>query len=269
MSPRDTHDGFPELVAGHALHALEPEDEVALLRHLGACDRCTRELAAARDVLGQLAYAAEPVEPPASLFAKIRTEIERSDPDAFRDPVPTPVPAPVTDLEAVRQHRRLRVPDGPARWLVGAAAAVVLVLGALVGWNVTLLNGRQDSDQRADALQAAVRMIEATPGRTVPLTGEDGLRAVAVVHGSTVSLVTDGLAENDSATTTYVLWGQTGAGAPVGLTAFDVTSDGVNVVRDAGFPATVLPERLMVTHESGRSVPVTPQNPVLMSGRSA
>jgi hypothetical protein len=268
---RDTHGGFPELVAGHALHALEPEDEQTLLKHLNACDRCTRELAAAREVLGQLAYAAEPVDPPAGLFAKIRAEIEVTDPGAFDEPST----APVVDLDAAREHREQRrrfAQAGPAaRWLAGAAAAVVLVVGGLVAWNVSLVHDRDASGQESAALSAAVKVLETTPGRTVPLKDSttQKVSVVAVMHDTTVSLVIDGLAKNDTATSTYVLWGRDGAGVPYGLTSFDVTDGGVSVVRDAAMSATAVPDTLMITKESGRSIPTIPLNPVLLSGRSA
>ena len=42
MTRPDQHERFEELAAGHALGALEPEDEQAFLAHVPACARCER-----------------------------------------------------------------------------------------------------------------------------------------------------------------------------------------------------------------------------------
>lgn len=38
------HDGFQDMAAAHVLGALEPRDRAAFERHLGACERCRREV---------------------------------------------------------------------------------------------------------------------------------------------------------------------------------------------------------------------------------
>ena len=60
----NAHDRFDELAVGHALSALEPEDEVVFLAHLPGCASCERALADHRETLGHLAYAAADEEPP-------------------------------------------------------------------------------------------------------------------------------------------------------------------------------------------------------------
>jgi anti-sigma-K factor RskA len=67
MAQPDIHD----LAAAYALDALDPEDRWTYERHLDTCDRCRDEVAALREGAGELAYAAEGVEPPAELRGRI------------------------------------------------------------------------------------------------------------------------------------------------------------------------------------------------------
>ncbi|MCW2622694.1 MAG: uncharacterized protein JWL64_2296 [Frankiales bacterium] len=273
-SPHDDHSRWSELVSGYALSALEPEDEADLLQHLTSCARCTRELVAARDVLAQLAYAAPLVEPPPGLFDRIRAEVEASSPGAFDEPVPVAPPAAPLSLDEARDRRATR--RGPAtRWLSVAAGVALAAVVALGAWNVSLQRDRDRQGDISAALQSAVSTLESAPGQTVPLasakTGRVG--ALAVVHSDRISLVVDGMRPNDASSTTYVLWGQDGTGAPYGVAAFDVDTDGIDVIRDLALPLAgtgpKVPERLMVTQEQGRAIPASPLTPVLMAGRPA
>lgn len=67
MAQPEIHD----LAAAYALDALDPEDRWTYERHLDTCDRCRDEVAALREGAGELAYAAEGVEPPAELRDRI------------------------------------------------------------------------------------------------------------------------------------------------------------------------------------------------------
>ncbi len=259
------HGAWSELVAGYALDALEPEDEVALARHLPACAQCTAELRAHREALAHLAHASAPLTPPPSLLEGIRAAVSAESPDAFapRSPAGAP-PAPVVDL-AERRRRRVSRPQA----LAAAAASVAVATVALLGvQNADLRNDRQDTGQLT-ALQEAVAALEAEPGRTVPMTGLDGeVTAFAVVHDDQLNLVLDGVQANDADDSVYVLWGQPNGERAVALATFDVsTADRVAVVRDVALPAELRTDLhvLAVTLEQGRTAPVQSSQQAVVS----
>lgn len=296
MNARPPHDHFEELAVGHALSALEPEDEQEFLRHLRACALCERDLAVHRQTLAQLA-AADEAEPPASLWQGIRQQVEtESGPAAFAprpgapasshagsgSPLPSAavpgpgsttghapgsVPVPVGDLAAARRSRlgRTRL---AAVLSAAAAAALVLSLGV---WNVALQRDRDAAQDQSQTLAAAVGMLEAGPGRIVPLRDDAGrVNAVAVWQEQGVSMVVGGLTPNDVAQSTYVLWGKDGEAPVQALTAFDVRAGSTEVLRDLPLPAGArLPELLLVTREPGRALPTTTQQTPLAVGRAA
>jgi anti-sigma-K factor RskA len=67
MAQPEIHD----LAAAYALDALDAEDRWTYERHLDTCERCREEVAALREGAGELAYAADGVEPPAELRDRI------------------------------------------------------------------------------------------------------------------------------------------------------------------------------------------------------
>jgi hypothetical protein len=246
----DTHERFEELAAGHALDALEPGDEQAFLAHLPSCAACERAVAEHRETAAHLAYAADAVPLPDALLAGIRTGVQASG----RAATPTQgAPAPV-DLAVARTRRTAALSRS---WLaVAAAAALVLSLGS---WNAFLQHGKSVSDQRAAQLAAAVRMLETTSGQRVALADDSGRAvATAVMHDAdTVSLVIDGLAPNDTASSTYVLW-QTGDTGTRAVGTFDVRGE-IEVVRDLRLVTSLKGwKALAVTHEPGRTAPKAP-----------
>jgi anti-sigma-K factor RskA len=277
MSGRDQHERFEELAAGHALGALEPEDEQVFLTHVRGCARCERAVVAHRESLAHLAYAAPDVEPPASLLEGIRAGVRASGrgasfPSDPASPADTawlvtaaePAPAPVDELRRRRDAARLR---RAGTWLgVAAAAALVIGLGA---WNAALRSDRDAQDAWGDRMTAAVGELQDAATDTVPLAATESggdVVAVALVRGSELSLVVDGLPVNEDGTS-YVLWGQSRYGdvRPVG--AFDVTQEGVDVHTGMRMQAGVSDvTRFMVSHEHGDEAPPLPQGQVLASG---
>ena len=272
MTRTDPHERYEELAAGHALSALEPEDEQAFLRHLSGCARCERELAVHDETLAHLAYAPDAAEPPDSLLASIRAGVLASGRGAsfhsargLDDATMESRSAAPVSLAAARRRRtdsRLR---RSSVW-TGVAAAAAMVLGLGV-WNATLQQDRAEQDAWGDRMAVAVRELRDADTDTVSLRGDDGaVVAVALVRGTELSLVVDGLPVNDDATT-YVLWGQSRYGdvRPVG--AFDVAREGVDVQQDMQVQAGIADvTRFMVTRERGEQAPPIPQQAVLASG---
>jgi hypothetical protein len=262
----DDHARFEELAVGHALSALEPEDEQVFVQHLASCTACQRDVREHQEALAVLALSADPVQPPPSVLEGIRAGMA-----AGGRSLPPSAPAPrqqeVTSLAAARERRAGRTTRA-VQW-VGAAAAAALVL-SLGAWNLALRSDRDASEQYGDRLAAAVRDLARPDSTSVPLeSAADGsVVAVAVVQDSEVSLVVDGLEPNSSGTS-YVLWAQdaTGGVRPVG--AFDVEQSQVDVVQDLpveGGVATVT--RYLVSQEQGDEAPATPAGDVLASSEA-
>ena len=132
------HARIDELLAGHALHALDGDDQLqaerVLTQHLPGCERCRATLEQFRAITADLAYASRPKEPPEMLLPRLRME-------ALAVPVDqTPAAAPVRRMSKI------------GSWL-SAAAAIVLI--GLILWNAFLhvrlgqLTGRQQDITRA------------------------------------------------------------------------------------------------------------------------
>ena len=261
MTPRnDPHARFEELAAGHALHALEPEDEQAFVRHLDSCARCAADLVEHRATLTHLAYAPAAADPPPALLAGIRAGVMASGREAtFPEAAPVQPDAPVADLSKARDARRMR---RASTWL-GVAAALALVVSLGV-WNTSLRSDRDQQVAYGERVAAALdRMTDATD--TIPLHSGDEVVAVAVVRGADMSIIVDGLPVNEEGTT-YVLWGETTDGDKLAVGAFDVAADfdvldGMRVEDGVGGM-----DRLMVTREQGDHAPPTPTLPVLAVG---
>lgn len=257
------HERFAELAAGHALHALEPADEQVFLTHLASCEACHHAAAAHTDTLGHLAYAAAPVELPAGILAGIRSQIA----DTSRVPqAVAPAATATVSLDAARARRRRFSVDSRSLVAAAAAAAMVLTLGV---WNVALHREKSQGDLRAEQLAAAVSTLEGGAKHRVQLTDSHGLPvAVAVVHADdTVSLVVDGLAPNNAASSTYVLWQKGKYGVVRALGTFDVRGKGIDVIKDLPLARDVLGvEGFAVTREMGRTAPRAPGTDALADG---
>ena len=155
-----SHSEFEELAAGYVLGALEPDDEHAFQRHLGDCATCEANVRELEAVVGELAYATPPVDPPDTLWAGIRREIQ---PEAAR-----PGAVPETPREAAPQAPRARqAPQTPRagtgrrrpRLLPGLAAAAALLLVAVLSvWNLNLRDENAAIRDRVAALERATQL---------------------------------------------------------------------------------------------------------------
>ncbi len=271
MSRQNSHTRYEELAAGHALHALEPEDEQAFVAHLAGCARCERDLAEHEATLAHLAYAPDAAEPPPSLLVGIRAGVLASGREATFPDGPGPVaqqpasdaaPVQLADARRERDARKLR---RAGLWMgLAAAFALVVSLGA---WNVLLQQDRDEQDEWGDRMRLAVEQLRDDATDTVPLHGDDGdVVAVALVSGQEMSLVIDGLPVNDAGTT-YVLWGESRYGDKRAVGAFDVTDGELDVLGGMKIQAGISDvTRFMVTHEKGDSAPPIPTLPVLAVG---
>lgn len=261
---RAAHEEFDELAVGWALEALEPDDETRFVRHLPDCQRCTRTIRDATDIAGRLVMSLPAEDPPEALRQRILAGA-RAEP---REPGALPETAGFAELFAVPDEGRDVVPARRryrdfARGLV-AAAALLLIVGLGV-WNVQLQSTR-DGVQAVAEQQAKV--LDQLDGRgtyrVAPLENHDGESVgTVVVHDGGARVMADGLAVNDTASSTYVLWGMRPNLSPIPLGTFDVTRTGLDML-PVGSTTTGLDkyEGYAISIEPGRQAPPVPTDVV-------
>jgi hypothetical protein len=248
------HNAWEELAAGHALNALEPADEQAFAEHLRGCDRCRRDLAALRGVTGELAYAAEPAEPPADLGRRIMAAAAAERPAVF------PGTPPALDRPAQRRARRVWQPTFDLASLATAAAVVLVV--ALGGWNLML---RADVEARRAALtrrDAALSCLASPDSARVELTSGNERHGAACVAGERAYVVAERLAPNDRSSSVYVLWWQDANATMHAVEKFDVEGTRTAVYELPIHVATSDVRGLAISLEPGRALPERPTRPV-------
>jgi anti-sigma-K factor RskA len=151
-----SHREFEELAAGYVLGALEPDDEHDFQRHLDGCATCEATVRELEAVTGELAYAAPPVDPPDTLWAGIRRQIE---PEAARHMTPGASP-----------RRR-----GRGRGLPGLAAAAAIVLVVVLSvWNLNLREQNAAVRDRVAALERATQLANDPNASLVTLDDAPG-----------------------------------------------------------------------------------------------
>lgn len=299
MTPRQPdpvrdHEQWEELAVGHALHALEPADHEAFTRHLASCDACQKLVAEMHDVAADLAYAAEPADPPASTWSAIAAAVAASE----RPPLP---PAAVDPTHPRRRGSSeagtsgaddIRIVAAPARgdgegsaaehsaaaarrpwWLRSTALGLAAVLVGIVGLGGVVLLGRflQVRNDKAAAdrqLSAVLNCAGRTDCAVLPLKARAGssAAAVALVQAGRVQLVVNKLAATDP-NSTYVLWAGRSATALTGVGTFLIANPGRHIVSPeltsaVGGSGTLV---LAVTREPGRAIPASPSTAPTLS----
>ena len=157
------HSEYEQLAAGWALGALEPDDEVTFQRHLAACEACAASVRELEGVVGDLAYAAPPVDPPAGLWSSI----ERGIAPSARPSRATAAGPPRPQRARPRWGRPRRSP-WPLRL---AAAACVALLVALSFWNISLRDQNDVYRSRVATLEQIARLVNDPTTRTIALRG--------------------------------------------------------------------------------------------------
>jgi hypothetical protein len=153
---------YTDLVAAHALGALDDDERTGLERHLATgCAVCEPELAAMTRVAEGIALSAPAVEP--------REEVRRGVIERATAPVPLRRPG----AAAVRQRQP---------WAIAASVAVLLLAGAMV-WGVTLQQRLQREQHDRIALAADLAAARAELNRTqTQLTRGQVERAALLRH---------------------------------------------------------------------------------------
>jgi hypothetical protein len=206
MNPVEHDDArWSELAAGHALHALEPDEEQEFTSHLAGCAICRTTLDEHSLVAAQLASLVDDTETAAPPWSRIRPALG----------VPTPLagsPAPAlraAEPEPVVRQLRPRHP----RLLAAAAAVVGLVGIGVAGWQ---LAGRSGTHAAPSAI-AACRTGSGC--HVVRLLADGKVEAGDVlVRGGSASVVPTAMPALDPAHV-YVLWQLPRDGRPTPVTA--------------------------------------------------
>ena len=158
---------FTDLVAAHALGALDDDERTGLERHLATgCAVCEPELAAMTRVAEGIALSAPAVEP--------RAEVRRGVIERATAPVPTaPVPLRRPGTVAARQRQP---------WAIAASVALLLLAGTIV-WSMTLQQRLQREQHDRIALAADLAAARAELSRTqTQLTRGEVERAALLGH---------------------------------------------------------------------------------------
>jgi hypothetical protein len=267
----DPHGEWDALAVGWALSTLDPEDEAIFLPHLASCERCTDLVAETTRTVGDIGLVVPEEEPPPQLkerlMAAVRNEPRRAPPAWGTAPPPPPrlggpdglpsrppLPPPQPMPENVVPLRR------SSRWrpLTAAAAAVIVVAG-LGGWNVKM---RGDMDSQRKVIAEVTR-----PGtRVVPLLNDSGASVGAVlVRPDGLEVLAAGLDKNADSKR-YWLWSIKGEAAPSPLGGFDVSGSDPSVqpVGSAGPDQGVT--TYAISSEPRGSDPKTPTTPLVAKG---
>ncbi len=118
---------FEELSGTYVLDALTPEEKEQADKHLAGCADCTRMVRELREIVSLLPLAVPQVEPSPLVKQRVLAEIA-GDPSQHTQIRRMPSPLP---------HRRPLWNMGAGQ-LIAAAALLFVLLGGLVGWNITL-----------------------------------------------------------------------------------------------------------------------------------
>ncbi|GLZ50020.1 hypothetical protein Acsp06_62050 [Actinomycetospora sp. NBRC 106375] len=259
----DTHTGAHDALAvGWALHTLDEDEATEFAAHLEECPVCRRTVDETTEMLGGLAEAVVPVDPPPLLRRRLLDAVEA-------EAAPAAVPAAASpDASVVPLASRRRA----NRWL--AVAAVALVIAAVGGIVTAVQSTRAERETAAVAAAQAERdapVIDilrdaGTPGTAhATLADPNGALVGLVVddgHGQRV--LTTGLAANPT-DEIYVLWGLVD-GTPQALGTFDVGGQGPGVSSVPSTPEAVPFAGFAVSLEPGRTAPASPTR-VVASGQ--
>lgn len=275
-----TCDEARDLAAGFVLGALDPAEMAAVRDHLSTCVEPHPEFDELGGVVPYLADALEPVEPPATLGARVLAAVAAdaapggsratasalsdvakpsSSPAAGADRA-TPSSSVVVDLASERARRR-----SPLIWV--AAAAAVLLIAVLGAWNVALRTELDDADAYAAAVDQVLALAATPGGQAAILTpgavgGPSGVAAVG--SDGRIQLAMRGLAPT-SGSQVYEAW-VIGVGGPdpIAIGSFTPDGQGFGTLTTSGASgASGVTIALTLEPSAGRT---TPTPPVLASG---
>ena len=225
------HERIDELMAGYALRSLSGEDATEadrlLSEHVPGCARCRETLLGLSDTVADLAFAADPIEPPETLLPRLHRELE---PRGERPPL--------------------------GRWAgVAAGVAVVLVAGGL---GVSQLLRASDLEDRNALFAQALRYSQRPGADSSQLVGTDASDPAPVSQVAAPDADHFFLVGSDvppaPAGYTYAIW--LSDGVDTVLAGTFVPGPGVTVVK-VPFDRSRF-DRVLITLEAEGAVPTQP-----------
>ena len=230
-----------------ALHALDPEQEAMVTDHVRSCASCRATIREAEEVFAAVGETAAE-SPPPELRHRILAVVQQHTP-----PV---TPFPIASRRTARDARP-PVPvgprRGPRRWVVAAAAAVLVAGMAAGGIVVVQLGSQRDAATvHADTLDDLLATITASPHAV--LVDRDRHPVAAVVLGDEPRFYALDLLPPPTGRV-WVLWGARGQ-AMTALAPVPAGSGGVTTATPVGRLGEY--EAYVVTLESAGPLPAHP-----------
>jgi len=181
------HARIDELLAGHALHALDGSDlreaEVILTEHVPTCDRCRDTVDQFRAITADLALGSRPAPPPEVLLPRLRRET-------------LAIPLDERRAEPPRPRRAL------GSWI---SAAVALTLVGLVLWNAFLHVRLQGVTATQKDITRVTHFMAQPDAQTVALESDRHARVLMGFREAQVALFGSDIPEPASGNV-YRLW---------------------------------------------------------------
>jgi anti-sigma-K factor RskA len=264
------HHDYQELLALHALDALEPSEARVLEEHLNTCAECRDELIRLRDAAGLLAYGATPAAPRPEVRARIMSSIAA---DKQREQPAAPSSARVVPLKS-RAERNI--------WTIGLRLAaglafVALLIGVVVLWRrdvrmrqeIAQLSREANTQQHElvrdrDVLarqREALALLNSTTAKKMELAGTttaQGARGTFVYDQKTgrAILMADGLPATP-ADKAYELWFIPKGHSPMAGRIFTVDASGHAMLPEHMPPEALESAVIAITLEpkTGSAVP--------------
>lgn len=287
MTMATPHEEFDDLVSAYALGALDAAEKSAFEAHLATCAVCDAELRQMqRVVIGIGLSTADPVDPPASLKARVLANAAAQGSGRATDASPAPDIQPKTTTPVVL-HDRPR----PTAWnaLALAASLTLAVAAGIYAWSLrtqvqalretvadasaqtNTLRGELAAARRdAAALRTTIRVLSAPDMMQVSLKGQ-GPAPNAIARGfwsrsQGLLFNAEGLPPIDL-TKVYQLWvvkgGRTTSGG-----VFTIDANGVGSLMVLPSLITEPPDALAVSLERAGGVPVREGEIVLLGSSS-
>lgn len=240
--PRNQPCPLTEQAVGWALHALEPDEEMAVLLHVPSCPSCQAAVEKADEVLSRLGAAVEQLDPPASLRNSILSAAADT-PQRLVEPgaraTPSEVPRPRHRVAEISSAGPSPEPRPRRSWitrsrLVAASVAIIGVLsvGALAVRTSQLEQQSATISAQQQSIADLVGQLD-RPGIRHAMLGDTATGAVAaavVIVDGKRQVYSVSLPANAS-NKTYVLWGLRSGASPMALGPFSVTAGkGVSTV---------------------------------------
>src|SRR5437764_3046744 len=175
-----TCEEFEELSGAYALDAVTPAEREAAQAHLAGCAACTRHLQELREVVDLLPYSARQVNPPASLKDRLFEAIRM-------ESTPTqPVP--------INRNARTRPRQSWSKQLLAIAAVLMLLLGGMTVWNVSLQQQNGSLQQQNASLAKEIASLQHQVALAYGLHGSGAVGKLIYLPEQNITLlVIDGL----------------------------------------------------------------------------